>query len=215
MKKYIKSLLLVLLLFITTVLISQPYMGIYGGISSSKLSGDSPDKARYKGLLGLDFGMNMDFRISKLVYLSFQPSFSQEGTRVFYNVPLEYELVDSAKIRLNYISLPVILKVSTSNKKFYAIGGAEVAYLVSTKLKTSSYQGDLDDNISDINIAVHFGAGMKIPLGLPVLFIELRYSQGIVNLTDQIYQKSFIPRVKTSGFKLNVGIEFPLSTGKK
>ena len=49
----------------------------------------------------------------------------------------------------------------------------------------------------------------------PRLFTELRYSQGIINLTDEPLSNNIIPRVKTSGFKLLVGIEFPLKKSSK
>jgi len=52
---------------------------------------------------------------------------------------------------------------------------------------------------------------LNIPLGYPRLFIELRYTQGLINLTDEPVEKSYIPRVKTSGFKVFAGIAFPLN----
>ncbi|MCK5766145.1 MAG: hypothetical protein KAH26_09170, partial [Bacteroidales bacterium] len=63
--------------------------------------------------------------------------------------------------------------------------------------------------------AAHFGAGIRIPVGLPRLFVELRYSQGLVNLTDEPIEKSYVPRVKTSGFKVLAGIEIPLKRTNK
>lgn len=190
---------------------SQPYLGVSGGIASSKLSGDSPDKALYKGLMAFSFGANLDLKLARSVYLSLQPTFSQEGTRVFFNVPNVYEPVDSVHIRLNYFSFPVLLKASSANQRFYAIGGVEAAYMIGSKVKISDYSGDLDEHITRINLAVIFGAGMRIPIGRPRLVIELRYSQGIVNLTDEAYIKSYLPRVKTSSFRLNVGLEIPLT----
>jgi hypothetical protein len=190
--------------------VAQPYLGFWGGVSYSKLSGDSPENAFYKGLLSFAGGFNIDVKISKSIYLSFQPSFLQEGTKVFYNIPFVYEPVDSARIRLNYVSMPVLLKVSSTNQRFYAIGGAEASYLTGSLLKTGTYEGSLDEDVSDVNISVVFGAGLRIPVGFPRLCVELRYAQGIVNLTNQTYKESYIPRVKSSGFKLNIGLEVPL-----
>ncbi len=62
---------------------------------------------------------------------------------------------------------------------------------------------------------MHFGAGYKIPIGYPTLFVELRYSQGLVNLTDEVVQDNMIPRVKTAGIKFLVGVEIPLKKSKK
>jgi hypothetical protein len=213
--KIFKRCFLILIIFLMGPGVSgQPYLGIFGGISSSKLTGDSPEKASYKGLLSLSFGANLDLKLARQVYISLQPSFTQEGTKVFYDVPLEYEPVDSIRIRLNYVSFPVLLKAASNNRRFYAIAGVEASYLVSGNLKTGDQKEDVAGHVTGYNLAAVFGAGMRIPLGLPRLVIELRYSQGLVNLTDEFYQRSYIPRVKTTGFRMNVGLEIPLSENK-
>ena len=194
--------------------LGQPYLGIFGGVSSAKLSGDSPDKASYKGLVSFAFGASLDIKLARQFSLSLQPSFSQEGTRIFYNVPLVYDPVDSIRIRLNYVSLPLLFKASSNNQRFYAIGGVEASYLVSGNLKEGGQKKDILGNVTEYNVAAVFGAGMRVPIGLPRLIIEIRYNQGLVNLTDDYYQKSYIPRVKTSGFRLNIGLEIPLSEPK-
>ena len=65
------------------------------------------------------------------------------------------------------------------------------------------------------NLAVHFGVGLRIPIGFPNLYVEGRYAQGIINLTDEPLDTDIIPRVKTNGFKVLVGIEFPLQKSNK
>lgn len=35
-------------------------------------------------------------------------------------------------------------------------------------------------------------------------------NQGLINLTDEPIEKSYVPRVKTAGFKILFGIEIPL-----
>jgi len=125
------------------------------------------------------------------------------------------EPVDSIKVRLNYFSLPLLVKVSSTNGKFYAIGGIETAFLLSHDLSSHGESQEENLSIVDMNIAVHFGAGIRIPIGLPRLFVELRYTQGLIDLTDEPLDKSYIPRVKTIGFKVLAGIEIPLSRNKK
>jgi len=62
---------------------------------------------------------------------------------------------------------------------------------------------------------VHFGVGLRIPIGFPNLYVEARYAQGIINLSDEPLDSDFIPRVKTNGFKVLAGIEFPLQKSNK
>jgi hypothetical protein len=125
------------------------------------------------------------------------------------------EPVDSLIIRLNYISLPVLVKISTANKKWYAISGIEAGYLLDSFIKSGDTQEDINADVAQYNIAIHFGAGFRIPFKFGRMFIELRYSQGLVNLTDEPIEKSYVPRVKTSGFKVLIGYEIPLSKKEK
>ncbi len=69
-------------------------------------------------------------------------------------------------------------------------------------------------DIAEINIALAFGAGLRIPLKYGRLFLELRYSQGLVNLTDEVVFTSEIPRVKTSDIRILFGYEIPLYKNK-
>lgn len=210
MIKLVKSNLLIFLIFTCTISFSQPYIGVFGGLNSSKLTGDAPDKVTYKGLMGANVGAYIDLKLGKLVYLSLQPSYSQEGTKVSYSLSSKQEPIDSITLRLNYFSLPVFLKISSTNKRFYALGGLETGLLLNSFALSHDIKEDVKADVSDFNIAIHFGAGIKIPVGFPRLFVELRYSQGIVNLTDQPNENNVIPRVKTSGLKVMAGIEIPL-----
>ena len=202
--------LLATLLTCSTGIMAQPVVGAFAGVNSSSLAGDMPDKADYKGLIGLNAGVHVDLKLAGGIYLSLQPSYSQEGTRVFYNLARNEEPVDSLKIRLNYFSLPLVLKVTSSRERFYALGGIETGFMSGHQVSSHGRELETEIDIEKINIAMHFGVGLKIPLGMPRLFIELRYAQGLFNLTDEPVLQSYVPRVKTSGFKVLAGIEFPL-----
>lgn len=201
---------IILALFLGTSLsMGQTYLGVFGGLNNSKLSGDPPPNGTYNNFMGGNFGALFDVKLGKSVYLSIQPSYSQEGTKVAYTVRGEYDPVDSVKFRLNYFSLPLILKVSSSNDRFYALSGVETAMLLSNAVKMEGAEETYDD-ISQWNVSIHFGAGLNIPLGYPSMFVELRYSQGLINLTDKPLTNDIIPRVKTTGFKLLCGVRIPL-----
>jgi len=212
----IKTITLFLLLILGNCLYGQTYIGLFGGINSSKLSGDNPISAKYKSLIGANFGANIDVKLTNSIYLSLQPSYNQEGSKVSYTISGYDEPIDSLKIQLNYFSLPLLLKMSSDNERFYAIAGIETGFLQSSYVKSHDLkESAIQMDVLQFNIAVHFGVGLRIPIGFPRLFTELRYSQGIINLTDEPLSNNIIPRVKTSGFKLLVGIEFPLKKSSK
>jgi hypothetical protein len=210
-----KIILVIVLVSLSGIASGQSYLGAFAGANTSRLTGDSPSNAKYKGLWGVNTGLYLDIKLSKMIWLSLQPSYSQEGTRIEYSVKGKIQPVDSIHIRLNYFALPVLLKISSTNGRFYAIGGIETSALLDHSLKSHDQELEEDINVTDWNLAIHFGAGIRIPIGYPRLFIELRYTQGFIDLTDEPVENSYVPRVKTIGFKALAGIEIPLTRNNK
>ena len=209
MNKTRPIIILLALILTSPVSMGQSYLGVFGGLNNGKLSGDTPYQGSYNKLMGGNFGALLDVKLTRGLYLSIQPSYSQEGTTVAYSVKGEADPVDSVKLRLNYFSLPLLLKISSHNERFYALSGIETSMLISNKATTVSTEEEFSD-LAQWNVAAHFGAGINIPLGFPSMFVELRYSQGLINITDEPLSDDIIPRVKTTGFKLLCGIRFPL-----
>ena len=211
MVKSIRVIVFLVAFLSTSLVFGQSYIGVFGGLNSSRLSGDAPEKASYKGLMGANVGAYLDINLGKGLSLSFQPSYSQEGTKVSYKVSGLKEPVDSLKIRLNYFSLPIFLKVTSTKERFYALAGIETGLLTDSFISSHDKKLDIETTLSEINVAMHFGAGFRIPVGKPRLFIELRYTQGLTNITDEPIEESYIPRVKTTGLKVLFGVELPIS----
>ena len=105
--------------------------------------------------------------------------------------------------------------MTSTKKRFYAIGGFETGLLVDSYVSSHDTKEDIKTDVAKWNVAMHFGVGIKIPIGFPRLFVEFRYSQGLINLTDEPIEKSYVPRVKTAGFKILAGIEIPLKKTDK
>ena len=202
--------LLFILLLISSLSFGQSDLGVFIGFNNSKLAGDAPANSSYNSLKGINAGAYFDLKLSNSLLLSIQPSYTQEGTKISFKVSGQEEPVDSIKIRINYFSLPFLLKVTTSNKRFYALGGIETGILLSSFLETNDSKEDIGVDVESWNLAMHFGVGLRIPIGFPRLFVELRYTQGLVNLTNEPLDKNIIPRIKTNGFKVLAGIEIPL-----
>jgi hypothetical protein len=99
MTKLIRSFVFVVLLSATAMSYGQSSVGVFAGLNSSKLSGDIPKKADYKGLMGLNAGAFFDLKLSRTISLSLQPSYSQEGTKITYSMAGLDEPVDSMLIR--------------------------------------------------------------------------------------------------------------------
>lgn len=215
MNKFLRLSFLLFLISFFSQVSGQSYVGIFGGLNSSKLSGDAPQNAKYKGLMGANVGAYIDLNLGKGLYLSLQPSYTQEGTKLSYTLPKVEEPIDSISIRLNYFSLPLLLKVTSTNKRFYALTGIETGLLLDSYASSNDIKEDINAAVAKWNVAIHFGVGIKIPVGFPRLFVELRYTQGLINLTDEPIEESYVPRVKTAGLKILAGVEIPLKKSKK
>jgi hypothetical protein len=209
-----KTLLLLFICSFSIAALGQSYLGVFGGLNNGRLQGDVPDRAQYKGKSGANVGAFIDIHLGKALYLSLQPSYSQEGTRIVYTLPEVEEPIDSIRIGLNYVSVPVLLKVTSTNERWYAIGGIETGFLMDSYIESEGVKEEIQTSVTEINIALQFGAGFKIPIKFGRFFLEVRYCQGLVNLTDEPIDESFIPRVKTAGFKFLGGYEIPLSKNK-
>jgi hypothetical protein len=196
---------------------AQTYLGVFAGINNGKFKGDAPNRATYRSSVGFNGGIYLDVKVSKLITLSLQPTYTQEGTRVFYTLPDEKEPVDSISIKLNYAAIPILVKVSSLNQRFYAMAGVETGFFLDgyAKYTETEEQTSLTDEISQINLSVVFGAGLRIPLKFGRIYVELRYAQSIIDLTDEEVDESYVPRIKTAGTRLNVGYEIPLSKRNK
>lgn len=214
MIKFSRIVFLIVFVNASLLIYGQSYVGVFGGLNSSKLAGDAPNNAKYKGLMGANVGAYFDLNLGKGLYLSLQPSYSQEGTKVSYTLPKIEKPVDSIHLRLNYFSLPLLLKVTSTNKRFYALAGIESGLLLDSYATSNDIKEDINVAVAKWNFAIHFGVGIKIPVGFPRLFVELRYSQGLINLTDEPVEESYVPRVKTAGLKIMAGVEIPLKKSK-
>lgn len=193
---------------------AQSNGGLFVGLNMAKLSGDEPQYVSYKNKPGLYMGASFDLRLTNVAWLSMQPSYSQEGTKVSYSLPGTDAPIDSLSIGLNLFSLPILFKISAQNPRFYAIAGFEAGYLLSSEAKSADEIIELEIDAAHWNFSMHFGAGYKIPVGKPNLYVEARYVQGLLNLTDDPLRDNIIPRVKSSVFKILVGLEIPLTKSK-
>lgn len=212
MNRIIRTLLILFLFNISTF--SQTYIGATGGLMSSSLSGDAPEDASYSGKTGFSGGLVVDFTLTEDIVLSIQPRFLQKGTSVAYDVG-EYELRDSLTATFDYVSLPVMVKITSLNKRIYFSSGLDFGYLMNSTVENivDGSTKDVNELIKNYDISATFGFGVNIPIGAPIISLELRYMQSLLNLSDISSDESattFPFRFRTSGFQFLTSIIFPI-----
>ncbi len=193
---------------------AQVSVGAVLGVSRSGVSGDRPDGTTFSTRTGLIAGVVVEIPITDEVHLVFQPGFIQRGASIGVDVG-EPEPVDSLELQLDYLSMPVLIKVISNNRRLYVTSGIDIGYLSSATLTDGSSETDLGPILNDLDLSVIFGVGWMIPIGRPAFTIEMRYNQSLTNLNDTATTPANLPaRFRSSGFQLLAGVLLPLGGGR-
>jgi hypothetical protein len=193
--------------------LAQVDLGVIVGVNNSGLNGDAPSKSKYTSNKGVGLGVIGEFKIAKDVKLSLQPMYLKKGATIAVDVPGEKDPKDSLNVDLNYISLPIMVKVVSGNGKTYVTGGFDVGFLQDATLKTieNGEEQDMKDSFQSLDVAVNFGLGIMLPIGKPRLIFELRYAQGVLNISNvEPEEDSLPPQFKTTGFQFFTGLMIPV-----
>ena len=211
----------VILIFLVTLLAvgtaapawSLSAVGATLGINMSSLSGDAPARVSYNTRPGFLAGLVGEFAIAEDVYLSLQPMYLQKGANISYKLAGASTPTDSLSLRLDYITLPILFKVVANNGKTYVAGGIALAYLLNATLSGGAADEDAGDLVKNFDLAADFAFGVMLPIGRPLLTMELRYQQSILNLatTEESEEGTSLPvRFRNTGFQFLVGVLLPL-----
>ncbi|WP_228530398.1 porin family protein [Tamlana sp. I1] len=155
---------------------SKPQIGVKGGLNFSNLHDNDVDDDNM--LTSFNAGLYTNFPITNI--LSIQPEllYSRKGSESVYDNAIA---TGTAKFKLNYLELPVLLKINVAdNINIHA--GPYFAYLLNAKVTNETDSGDFDfeenyDN-DDFN---KFDTGLSIGLGfdLDSVGFGLRYNYGL------------------------------------
>lgn len=207
-----------LLIFIVFLLVSvyslegQSVIGANSGLHNLKLTGDRPT-AGYLGLQrGYKFGLNYDYRINQIFSINTQLSYSHAEVKYVYADTTLDEEKDSMRLELKGLTIPVSAVVWSENGRYYVLAGLEAYFPLSFNGYHPEGITDFKEDMRNVILFAHFGAGMIFSLGKPFLFFEFRYSQGLVDLNNKAIHDSeaLYPRTKAFNIGIDIGIKFPL-----
>jgi hypothetical protein len=153
--------------------------GVKGGFNMSNLISDGENEPNDENVLyGFNAGVYATLPISDFVAIQPEILFTTKGSELEYNNDL---LSGNAKFKLNYIEVPLLVRVNIT-KNFNVHAGGYASYLVSSKVTGS---GDIDFNedidTDDLN---KFDAGVAAGLGVDFnpISIGLRYNYGLTTV---------------------------------
>lgn len=215
--KYFVILLFSVLVLFSLDLYSQSRIGIYAGLNSGKLSGDSPGRFKYSSTLRMTIGLGLDIQLNEDVFLAFMPSYINSGSKLQY--PKEIDEVevyqDSISLDFKQLSLPILMKLISDNKRFQFSGGFELIFPVKLIADNTVEKIDLMDDINKVNLNMLFGIGYRIPINKNLVNINLTYSQGLTNLANNLDDPdNLMPRIRYTSFRLTAAWYLPIGKNK-
>ncbi|MCI9846465.1 porin family protein [Flavobacterium pectinovorum] len=146
--------------------------GIKGGVNMSNFYNEDADDKNM--LFGFNAGLYATLPISDFVAIQPELLFTTRGSELEYNGLVS----GSTKFKLNYIELPLLVRVNLT-KNFNIHAGGYASYLVSSKI---TGEGDIDfEQEFDTDNFNKFDAGIAAGVGLDFnpISVGLRYNYGL------------------------------------
>lgn len=223
-----RCLFLVAVVFVATVIptssafaAEKPSFGVLGGLHLANLAiRPDPDDVSIDSIWRANVGGFVEFGLHPNVSLQARSMYVPKGARL---EEVEDGISVSATTVINYVSVPVLLKLQTDLGKVrpYAVVGPELGFKASAgaSLETSApvpqeildmVENEIDDqvknNVKSTDIALDFSGGVEIPSGRLAVLIEGVYSIGLKNIA--VPDEGEDGSAKTRAFLFNVGIRF-------
>lgn len=186
---------------------AQVSFGIKGGTNiaehSFKEQGTTINRA---SINGFTLGAVLEIGLSENVFVQPEAVFVQKGSEL--EAPTLGE-----KINVNYIDIPVLLKVKLLNTKLINVnllGGPSFG------LALNGEETDANNQTIDINfggedgfrrfeLGINAGGGVGVNLGSIGVFGDVRYLFGVSNISDDANRE-----IKNKGLNLSVGLMFKI-----
>jgi opacity protein-like surface antigen len=204
-------------------------MGIIGGLNFADMyfpNHQSSDDQEITTLLGFGTGAVLDISLSENIFARIEPMYLQKGGKIEEgNDPVNQP---EGQIKSSSIEIPILLQYTFGNRiKPYLIAGPTVGYNLKSEIEFDmtglKFKGDLKDVTETFDFGLTFGGGIQVPVGFGILFLEGRYTYGLINqqksgtttvssnlldfdLTSDKEEDKYTNR----GFQLLTGISIPL-----
>lgn len=195
-------------------------VGVKAGVGLSNLTGN--DANNFKNQFGFQAGIMADIKLTS--QLAFHPEllYSQKGAKIggsanYVSAGGTYVASQSGKLRLNYLDLPLLLRLK-AGRAFFEVG-PQVGLLLSRKLEntaitevtytgatgsvitTQSVSNSSTDGARKLDVGYVLGLGYRLPQGLE---LGLRYNGGLAKLAEG----DSAPKIYNSVFQFQVGYLF-------
>lgn len=203
-------------------------VGIVGGLNLASMdfpNSQEPDDQETTIISRFGAGIVFDLQFSEHLYAHIQPMYLQKGCKIQEgNDPVnqpEGRIISAA------VELPVLIQYRFgSNVRPYLMAGPSFGYNLNSQIEFEltglSFEGDMKDVTEVFDLGISFGGGVQVPLGFGQIFLEGRYTHGLLNQrkTGSVFMKSNSIEIELEtdknedkstnrGIQLMLGITFP------
>ena len=196
---------------------SQIEIGLIGGVNMANLSFDPEDDLDWSRVTVLGIGAIVEKTLGDQLSVQYEPMYLQKGSTA------DVDGIDGANIEIDlaYIEIPVMIKYTFPGEsiKPYMMAGPTVGFNIKAEkvfsglpdLTQSLYTNgtyDIKDDVTYMDFGLGFGAGICMPVGERVLFVQARYTLGLTNISNMDDDDD---EVTTNGIQILGGIKIPLN----
>ena len=108
------------------------------------------------------------------------------------------------QINSSSIEIPILIQYTFGNRiKPYLIAGPTVGYNLESDIEFDlmglKFEGDLKEVTETFDLGLTFGGGVQVPVGFGIIFLEGRYTYGLIN-----QRKSGTVIVSSNGFQFEM-----------
>ena len=180
-------------------------LGIIGGLNFADMyfpNSQGLDDQEITTLLGFGAGAVLDIRLSENILVRIEPMYLQKGGKIEEGTdPVNQP---EGQIKSSYIEVPLLIQYTFGNRiKPYLIAGPTVGYNLTSEIEFDltglKFTGDLKEVTETFDLGLTFGGGVQVPVGFGTIFLEGRYSYGLLN-----QRKSGIVTVSSNGFEFEL-----------
>lgn len=200
-----------LAIFTTSPLWAQdPRLGVKGGIVSSTTYGSAIDDAG--SLTRFSAGASVEVGVTRLLLIQPELLYTRKGARAFGQ--------DAGEIRLAYIEIPVLAKLTFGGTRVRPsiFAGPAVAIAASCEVEFVEVADPVECidppeegvdvlDVKSTDFGAVLGAGLEYGLGTTAILVDGRLGLGLTSIADS---EGFDFDVKNRVFSLLIGVSFPL-----
>jgi hypothetical protein len=188
-------------------------IGAQLGMDRSGVDGDTPPNSAYTDKIGLVAGLQGEIHFAHDLLLSLQPSLVQKKSGILIAPSTRGGANTELDLSFDSFSVPVLVKFAKAGGRTYFAGGVSADFLTGATLSGQGVDRDVKPAFSSTGVGAVLGFGVVFPAKRASFTTELRFVQGISNMTKGTVAEAtgaLAPRLHSSGLQLIVGSLLPV-----